>query len=105
MDRSKKVEWRIFLLYLGVALLAWGIPYLVATLSPSPGNPADNFGKAIADILFMFYSVLFFLILAVLSSAAGWYFSKAIIRKRTFAWVFGASALVLVVFLVSTVTL
>ncbi|MCB9282912.1 MAG: hypothetical protein H6563_02475 [Lewinellaceae bacterium] len=100
MNRSKKVDWRIILLYLFVALLAWGIPYLVVTLT---GNPTNDFGKAIADILLMFYSVFGFLVLAVLSSAAGWYFSKPLVRKRTFAWVLGASALTLLIFLASTV--
>lgn len=104
MQTSRKVDFRIPLYYLIGGLLAWAIPYLISVMRPKSADGWENFANSLADLLMIYYAVMGFLIIAVVSSAFGWYKSAEGPRKKAFTWVFGISLTALIGLLLTLVS-
>jgi hypothetical protein len=97
-------ETRIVLYYLAGALLAWGVPFLMAALRPKSDDGMVNFGNALTDMLTMYYAILGFLILAIVTGLVGFLRSGQKPRKNAFLLVMFLSGLSLAVLLITTVS-
>lgn len=102
MASSRKIDLKIPLYYLVAGVLAWGIPYLASMLGRKSDDPWVNFADSLYDLLFIYYAVMGFLVLAVATSLYGWYKNTDVAKKNGYLAVFSITAVLLVWFLIET---
>jgi hypothetical protein len=102
MSALRKIDLKIPLYYLLGGLLAWGIPYLASMLGRKSDDPWVNFADSLYDLLLIYYAVMAFLVLAVITSFYRWYTSTDVAKKNGYLAVFGITAVLLVWFLIET---
>ena len=104
MTLQRSFDFRIPLIYLTGGLAAWAIPYLFATFRLKPADPWESFGQSLENLLIIYYSVLGFLVVAILSSGYGWYNSADLPRKKAFMAVCVVSIFLLGGLLITTIS-
>jgi hypothetical protein len=102
MSTLRKIDLKIPLYYLLAGVLAWGIPYLASMLGRKSEDPWVNFADSLHYLLAIYYAVMGFLILAVITSLYGWYKNTDVAKKNGYLAVFGITAVLLVWLLIET---
>jgi hypothetical protein len=102
MSALRKIDLRIPLYYLVAGVLAWGIPYLASMLRRKSDDPWVNFSDSLHYMVLIYYTVMAFLVLAVITSFYKWYTNTDVAKKNGYLTVFGITAVLLVWILIET---